>query len=171
MPAALADPIRLVARHSGDVRVHTFVASFAGDNIANATHIVESANALVLIDAQFLAPYARQFREYADGLGKPIDRVYVSHRHPDHWFGLGAAFADVPVHALAETAAFIKEHGEDSRADHWKLGGLVPDRVVVPGEIVKPGEAVIDGVRYHFDEINDTEIDAMLAVKLPDLGV
>jgi glyoxylase-like metal-dependent hydrolase (beta-lactamase superfamily II) len=171
MPAALSEPIALVARHAGDVRIHTFVASFAGDNIANATHIVESANCLVLVDAQFLAPYARQFRDYADSLGKPIDRLYLSHRHPDHWFGLGAAFADVGVHALAETATFIQEHGEQSRRDHWKLGGLVPERVVVPHEIVKPGEAVVDGVRYTFEEITDTEIDAMLVVKLPDLGV
>jgi glyoxylase-like metal-dependent hydrolase (beta-lactamase superfamily II) len=171
MPAALSDPIRMVAKRAGDVRVHTFVASFEGDNIANATHIIESRNCLVLVDAQFLAPYARQFRQYADSLGKPIDRLYLSHRHPDHWFGLGEAFGDVPVHALAETAAFIQEHGEESRDDHWKLGGLVPDRVVVPQEIVKPGEAVIDGVRYTFDEVTDTEIDTLLAIRLPELGV
>jgi glyoxylase-like metal-dependent hydrolase (beta-lactamase superfamily II) len=171
MPAALPDPIRMVAKRAGDVRVHTFVASFEGDNIANATHIIESRNCLVLVDAQFLAPYARQFRQYADGLGKPIDRLYVSHRHPDHWLGLGEAFGDVPVHALAETATFIQEHGEQSRDDHWKLGGLVPERVVVPQEIVKPGEAVIDGVRYTFEEVTDTEIDALLAIRLPDLGV
>ncbi len=171
MPAPLSDPIRLVARHAGDVRIHTFVASFAGDNIANATHIVESRNSLVLVDGQFLVPYAKQFRQYADGLGKPIERLYLSHRHPDHWFGIGAAFADVPIYALSETATFIKEHGEDSRNDHWKLGSLVPSTVVVPQEIVKPGEDIVDGVRYLFEEVTDTEIDALLAIKLPDLGV
>ena len=163
--------VLMVARRSGDVRIHTFVAPFTGGNIANATHIIESANALVLFDAQFLTPYARQFREYADSLGKPIDRIYVSHRHPDHWFGLGAAFTDVPVHALAETATFIQEHGAESRDDHWKLGGGVPDRIVVPHEIVKPGESFVDGVRYLCEEVTDTEIDALLVLKLPDLGV
>jgi glyoxylase-like metal-dependent hydrolase (beta-lactamase superfamily II) len=171
MPAQLSDPITMLVRHAGDVRVHTFVASFAGDNIANATHIVESSNSLVLIDAQFLTPYAQQFRAYADSLGKPIERLYVSHRHPDHWFGLGAAFTDVPVHALAETLTFIKDHGETSRDDHWKLGGLVPDRVVVPQEVVKAGEDVVDGVRYLFEEVTDTEIDCLLSIKLPELGV
>jgi glyoxylase-like metal-dependent hydrolase (beta-lactamase superfamily II) len=161
----------MIARRSGDVRIHTFVAPFTGSNIANATHIIESPNALVLFDAQFLVPYARQFREYADSLGKPIDRIYVSHRHPDHWLGLGAAFADVPVHALAETATFIQEHGAESRDDHWKLGSLVAEQIVVPHEIVKPGESVVDGVRYQFEEITDTEIDSLLVVKLPDLGV
>ena len=171
MPAALADPIVMVAKRAGDVRVHTFVASFTHDNIANATHIVESRNRLVLVDGQFLAPYARRFREYADSLGKPIDRVYLSHRHPDHWFGLGTAFADTPVHALSETIDFIAEHGEQSRADHWKLGTLAPDRIVVPQEAVKPGEDTIDGVRYVFEKVADTEVDVALTIGLPDLGV
>jgi glyoxylase-like metal-dependent hydrolase (beta-lactamase superfamily II) len=171
MPAALPDAVTMVAKRAGEVRIHTFVASFTGDNIANATHIIESRNALVLVDGQFLAPYARQFRAYADSLGKPIERLYLSHRHPDHWFGIGAAFGDVAIHALAATATFIQEHGEESRNDHWKLGGLVADRVVVPQEIVKPGEDLIDGVRYVFDEVTDTEIDALLAIGLPDLGV
>lgn len=171
MLTQVADPIAMVARTVGDVRIHTFVSSFADNNIANATHIVESANCLVLIDGQFLVPYARAFRAYADSLAKPIDRLYLSHRHPDHWFGLGAAFGDVPVHALSETATFIQEHGEDSLSDHWKLGDLAPDRIVVPKEIAEPGEYVVDGVTYLLGKVTETEVDFHLTVKLPDLGV
>nr|WP_198153955.1 MBL fold metallo-hydrolase [Catenuloplanes japonicus] len=163
--------MRMVVRTAGDVRLHTFVSSFTGTNIANATHIVESRNCLVLVDGQFLAPYATAFRAYADGLGKPIDRLYLSHRHPDHWFGLGTAFDDVPVHALAETADFIRDHGEDSLADHWKLGDLLPSRIVVPKEIAAPGEQVVDGVTYLLDRVTETEVDFHLTVKLPELGV
>jgi glyoxylase-like metal-dependent hydrolase (beta-lactamase superfamily II) len=171
MPAQASDPIILVAKQAGEVRVHTFVSSFTAGNIANATHIIETTNQLVLVDAQFLVPYARAFREYADSLGKPIDRLYISHRHPDHWFGLGAAFGDVPTYALAETMSFIKEHGEDSLRDHWKLGDLVPDHVVVPEQVVSPGDETIDGVRYLFDRVTDTETDFHLTIRLPDLGV
>jgi glyoxylase-like metal-dependent hydrolase (beta-lactamase superfamily II) len=171
MPAPLPDPIALVVRRSGDVRIHTFVSAFTGDHIANATHIVESRNKLVLVDGQFLVPYARRFRAYADSLGKPIDRVYLSHRHPDHWFGLGAAFGDVPIHALAETGKFIEQHGEDSRADHWRLGDLAPDRIAVPSEIAAPGVEIVDGVTYVLGEVADTEIDFSLTIGLPEAGV
>jgi glyoxylase-like metal-dependent hydrolase (beta-lactamase superfamily II) len=171
MPAQPSDPITMVAKRAGDVRIHTFVSSFAYDNIANATHIIETRNQLVLVDAQFLAPYARAFRDYADSLGKPIERLYVSHRHPDHWFGLGTAFSDVTVYALAETANFIQEHGEDSVSDHWKLGDLVPGEVVVPQKVVSPGEETIDGVRYVFEQVEEAEIDFQLTIGLPDLGV
>src|ERR1019366_3478040 len=91
MLAQVSDPIIMVAKQTGDVRIHTFVSSFAYSNIANATHIIETKNQLVLVDGQFLVPYARAFRDYADSLGKPIERLYLSHRHPDHWFGLGTA--------------------------------------------------------------------------------
>lgn len=161
----------MVAKQTPDVRIHTFVASFTGGNIANATHIVETENQLVLVDAQFLVPYARAFRDYTDSLGKPIERLYLSHRHPDHWFGLGTAFGDVAVYALPETMDFIQKHGEDSRSDHWKLGNLVPDQVVVPKHAVSPGEETIDGLRYVFDRVTDAEIDFNLTIELPDLGV
>lgn len=171
MSGSLPDPIIMVAKQSGDVRIHTFVSAFTDNNIANATHIVEGKKKLVLIDSQFLAPYARKFRDYADSLGKPIERLYLSHRHPDHWFGSGTAFSDVSIHALPETLSFIEEHGEDSRNDHWKLGDLAPDRIVVPEKSVEPGEEIIDGVKYIFDRVTDTEIDFHLTIKLPDIGV
>jgi glyoxylase-like metal-dependent hydrolase (beta-lactamase superfamily II) len=172
MPAQLEDPIKIIAKQAGDVRIHTFISSFADDNIANATHIIESKNTLVLVDGQFLVPYARQFREYADSLGKPIERLYLSHRHPDHWFGLGAAFSDIAIYALAETISFIKEHGEEARKDHLgKLGDLAPDKIVVPQNIAIPGEEIIDGVTYVFDRVINTEIDFLLTIKLPEIGV
>jgi glyoxylase-like metal-dependent hydrolase (beta-lactamase superfamily II) len=162
----------MVVRQAGPVRLHTFISSFSDGNIANATHIIEGANSLVLVDGQFLVPYARQFRSYADSLGKPIERVYLSHRHPDHWFGLGAAFADTDIYALPETIAFLEEHGADSRADHWKMGELAPNEVAVPqGAVATPGEESIDGVTYVFEKVTDTEIDFLLTIRLPDLGV
>jgi len=84
---------------------------------------------------------------------------------------LGAAFGDVTIYALPETMDFIREHGEDSRSDHWKLGDLVPDKIAVPEKVVGPGEETIDGVRYVFDRVTETEIDYHLTIGLPELGV
>jgi glyoxylase-like metal-dependent hydrolase (beta-lactamase superfamily II) len=172
MPAQLPAPIKIIVKHAGDIRIHTFISSFAYDNIANATHIIESKNTLVLVDGQFLVPYARKFRDYADSLGKPIERLYLSHRHPDHWFGLGTAFSDVALYALPETISFVKDHGEESRIDHLpKMGDLTPDTIVVPQNIARPGAETIDGVKYVFDKVIDTEIDFLLTIRLPDIGV
>jgi glyoxylase-like metal-dependent hydrolase (beta-lactamase superfamily II) len=167
------DPIIMVVKQSGDVRIHTFISSFAYDHIANATHIIESKNCLVLIDGQFLTPYAQGFRAYADSLNKPIERLYLTHRHPDHWFGIGAAFADgINVYALPETIDFLKQHGEDSRLDHLgRFGSLAPDRLVIPQHKAQLGEEIIDGIKYSFAKAVDTEIDYHLTIRLPDLKV
>ena len=172
MVTQLSDPIRIIAKQAGDVRIHTFIASFTYDNIANATHIIETKNTLVLVDGQFLAPYARKFRDYADSLGKPIERLYLSHRHPDHWFGLATAFSDIDIYALPETISFLKDHGEDSIKDHsGKLGDLVPDGVVVPQQIARAGEETIAGVEYVFSKETNNEIDFCLTLRLPEIGV
>ncbi|MBB3457337.1 glyoxylase-like metal-dependent hydrolase (beta-lactamase superfamily II) [Rhizobium sp. BK313] len=170
MVAQLPDPIKIF-RRAGDLRIHTFISSFTDDNIANATHIIESKNKLVLVDGQFLVPYALQFRKYANSIGKKIERIYLSHRHPDHWFGLGAAFSDIPIYALQETIEFLKQDGQASLQDHWKLGNLVPNSLVIPEETVRAGEEIIDGVKYVFDEVVNTEIDFLLTIGLPDVGV
>jgi glyoxylase-like metal-dependent hydrolase (beta-lactamase superfamily II) len=171
MPTPLPDPI-IITKKVGAVSLHTFVAAFTEDNIANATHIIESKNAIVLIDSQFLAPYATQFREYADSLRKPIDRLYLSHRHPDHWFGLGTAFSDLAIYGLQETIDFVRENGETSREDHLgKLGDLAPKTIVVPQNVAKRGLETIDGVTYSFERVVDTEIDFLLTIRLPELGV
>jgi len=181
MSLNLPSPI-IVVRRAGTLRIHSFVAAFTENNIANATHIIESKSKLVLIDGQFLASYARQFREYANrlvkDLGKPIERLYLSHRHPDHWYGLGTAFEDVPVYALPETIQFIKDNGEASREDHLEaMGDEAPGKVVIPGHAVRldeknsAAEEPIDDVRYVFGRVTDTEIDFHLTISLPDVGV
>ena len=152
------------------VRIHTFTSPDAF--LANSTHIIESEHALVVIDGQFVVPYAKQFRAYADSLGKPIDRVLLSHAHVDHFFGLGAAFTDVPVHALAETISYIAEHGESDRVERaQQYGPFVADRVVVPQTSIEPGTQVIDGVTYEMAAVAGCETDHQLVVHLPDLGV
>lgn len=172
MLAQLSDPIKIIAKRQGDVRIHTFISSFASNNIANATHIIETRNKLVLVDGQFLVPYAKKFRDYVDKLGKPLDRLYVSHRHPDHWFGVGAAFGDSAAYALPETISFIEQHGEDARKDHVaKLGNLAPERIVVPQNVVSPGEEDIDGLRYVFSKVTCAECDVQLIIRLPEIGV
>lgn len=172
MNIPITNPIKIVVKQSGCIRVHTFISSYEGNNIANATHIIESKNTLVIVDGQFLSPYANKFREYANSLGKPIERLYLSHRHPDHWFGLGEAFSDVEIYALPETIDFLEKHAEESREDHMgKLGDLAPKKIVIPRNVAKPGVETIDGVKYIIERVLDSEIDYALTLKLPELGV
>lgn len=172
------------------VRVHTFVASYTENDIANATHIVESANALVIVDGQFRAPYARQFRAYVDRLRKKIEGVYLSHRHPDHWYGIPVAFSDQTIYALPATIQWVNDNGKQSLDNHVnalkqqigeeEANKLVPstrqfsdwyESLSTKMKPIAPHVETIDGVKYVFEEEDDGEVEAQLTIKLPDLGV
>ncbi len=176
--AAAADPTPVVStRESGmtvtvqeldSVTVHSLTAS--EDVFANSTHIFETADSLVLIDAQFLLPFAADVRAYADTLGKPIDRLFISHAHPDHFLG-AEAFADVPQYALADVVADIEANGQaevdEKQAD---FGDAIAGSFVVP-EVVEPGELEIGGTVFELTEVLDAEAHTQLVIRVPADGV
>ena len=133
------------------VNLHAFVNTPQG--AGNGTYIIESENSLVLIDAHFSEASAGAFRSYADSLGKPIERIYVTHEHPDHINGLGTAFVDIASFGSA---------------------GTINEAAAVGIEIdneVAAGTTTIDGVTYEFEIFFDTESEEALLIKLPELGV
>ncbi|MFF2128248.1 hypothetical protein ACFVW1_23145 [Streptomyces olivochromogenes] len=90
------------------VRIHSYTAPEDGLDVT--TQLIETPSRIIAVDAQFVLAYADEVTAYAKGLGKPIDRLVVSHAHPDHY--QGAARFGVPVHALPETTAEIVAMGE-----------------------------------------------------------
>jgi glyoxylase-like metal-dependent hydrolase (beta-lactamase superfamily II) len=170
MDNQLPEPEIRVVKQSGDVKIHAFISPEMF--LSNATYVIEGPHELVIIDGQFVVPFALAFRGYIDSLGKPINRVYLSHEHPDHFFGVSAAFGDVPVHALPETIDFLKTHGEEIRkARQAVFGGFVPGSVVIPGHAVSAGKEVIDGITFELVPYEHGEVEHQLVVNLPDLGV
>ena len=151
----------------GKATIHSYTASEEGGLVT--TQIIETEKGLVVIDAQFLRPHAREVRDYIFRLGKPVERVIVSHSHPDHWFGL-EYLSDHPVYALAETGQEIMDLGEamirDKRA---LLGELVTDSRIIPDHTIEEGQEVICGLRYDFKRIREAEAGVQLLIHLPEV--
>ncbi|MEZ4605400.1 MAG: MBL fold metallo-hydrolase [Deinococcales bacterium] len=149
----------------GNAKIH----AYTGGPAANGTYIIEGQNSLVIVDAQFLAPVAQEFRAYADALNKPIDRLIITHEHPDHWFGLGA-FADVAIYGSANTKAFLNEQGEDILKARGESMGALPNYVPI-SHILPQGGEVIDGIRYNYLVYQHAEADEQVVILLPELKV
>jgi glyoxylase-like metal-dependent hydrolase (beta-lactamase superfamily II) len=65
--------------------------------------MIEGPTAVVIFDGQLLLPYASEVASYVQTLGKPVDRIILSHAHTDHWSGLQVLterFSDARVFAL-----------------------------------------------------------------------
>jgi glyoxylase-like metal-dependent hydrolase (beta-lactamase superfamily II) len=130
--------------------------------------IIETANSLVIVDTLLLRPYARQLRDYARRLGKPINRVFITHAHPDHWFGL-EYFQDVDTFALEETIEEIKVVAKASMDFHAKEhGDKITDKVYLPAHAVNGIEVLIDGLTFGLHKIVNAEDSRMLVIDLPE---
>jgi len=139
---------------------------------ANATHIIELPEELILVDGQFFAQYGQEFRTLADSLQKPISRFYVTHDHPDHYLGMGDAFADVKVYALPEIMESLLKNGPNQLQEKQQhMGALIAGKLTLPAETVEPGEEIIGGIKFIFERVLNAESPTALVIKLPDLGI
>ena len=153
-----------------DMKVHTYMSPSA--MFANASHIIELKDELIIVDGQFFAPYALELKKITDSLGKPVTRLYISHDHPDHYIGFGDAFPNVKVYALAETKASIEQAGQGVLEQRQaQFGPLIATKLNKPSVIQEPGEDIIGNVKFIFEKSLNNESAVSLVIKLPELGV
>lgn len=146
---------------NGMARIHTYISPFKA--AANTSSIIELKDRLIIIDMQFVELFAKEFRTYAESLRKPIDRIYLSHEHPDHWMG-SIAFQDVKVHALQGVIDFVKNNGENILKKKNK-----PGKVPSFGKAVTTGKEIISGLTFEFTTYKNTESITALVIALPEL--
>ena len=98
--------------------------------------LVSGIRDAVLIDAQFTLADAKAAADTIRATGKHLTLVYVTHFHPDHYFGFAAlkqAFPDVKLVALPATVADIEKTWQD-KVKVWKpmYKAAIPDLPLIP---------------------------------------
>jgi glyoxylase-like metal-dependent hydrolase (beta-lactamase superfamily II) len=162
---------KVTINERGGAKIHTY--AFSPTNVT--THIIETADGLVVIDAQMTIPDTREAIAYTRSLGKPIRRLIISHGHPDHWLGLGE-WSDVPAASIADVKDFV--NGEKGTAIYRGFKeGIPPYRALGPqlsdkrGTISEtlPARERIIGLDFEFERVLDGEADVQLVTRLPQL--
>ena len=151
----------------GAVKIHTF------HGVSNS-HIIETANELRVIDAQFIVGQAKGLKKYIASLGKPLVQIILSHNHPDHWFGTTVFKGMAPI-ATSKNIASDLEHGGMRYikiiGKNPKMKGSVPDKVVVPSQEIKLGKQTWDGLEVVVEEHPEQESHHTLLIKIPSQGI
>jgi metallo-beta-lactamase superfamily protein len=162
----------LVSRF-GPVKIHSYLSPLDGFHVN--TQMIEGPTAVVIFDGQLLLPYADEVASYVQGLGKPVDRIILSHAHTDHWSGLQVLtqrFPDARVFALDGVADQLRARGS-ARLDSFRpiYGDRIATKVTIPTETVTEGLQRIDGITYDFKRFVDAEADLQLVALLPEQKV
>jgi glyoxylase-like metal-dependent hydrolase (beta-lactamase superfamily II) len=90
----------------------------------------------VLIDAQFTLADSKKVAEAVQASGKKLTTVFVTHFHPDHYFGfvtLKAAFPEAKLVALPATVENVKKTWQ-AKVKQWKpmYKAAIPDKPELP---------------------------------------
>jgi hypothetical protein len=157
----------------GPVKIHSYLSPANGFQVN--TQMIEGPTAVVIFDGQLLLPYADEVASYVQALGKPVDRIILSHAHTDHWSGLQVLterFPDARVFALDGIADQLRVRGQ-ARLDSFRpiYGDKIAMKVTVPTETITEGPQRIDGITYDFKRFVDAESDLQLAALLPEQKV
>ena len=165
------DPIMLKNSHKeievlklGEHKIHTFYG------VSNS-HIIETPKKLIMIDAQFNFKLAKKLNSYIKSLNKPLDRIILSHAHPDHWFG-SEIFKDTKIVSTQGVKTDLKNHGERYiKIMKPKLKDNMPDNVIILDEIINLGNKNWDGLNVILEEYTEHESHHSIAIKIPKYGV
>jgi len=117
--------------------------------------IVVGPRSLLAIDAGGGPQHARNFIAAAKPLGKPFDRVILTHEHPDHIVGLTQFPADIEIVAQEETRSQMVKMGQPPTPAYWATNpawGNARDvnRVILPNVTFRDRMSVFYG---------DTQVD------------
>src|SRR5258708_6275855 len=124
----------ILVNQFGPVKIHSYLSP--SDGLQVNTQMIEGLNAVVIFDGQFLLPYADEVASYVQMLGKPVDRIILSHAHTDHWAGLQVLtqrFPDARVFALDGVANVLRARGL-ARLDSFRpiYGDRIATKLTTP---------------------------------------
>lgn len=122
-----------------------------GGNIANIGFIVTSAG-VVVVDTGPSLRYGEALRRAIERVAprQPIERVLITHGHPDHYLG-NQAFADVPIYGGAVTTQLIESSGNDFTVNMYRLVGdwMRGTESMPPTRTAEPGRFRVGDHRFH----------------------
>lgn len=162
---------KLYSKELNGVKFHVYTTPIP--MAASVSVIIETPNNLIMQDVHQNKTHNDELKALIASLGKPLQRIYISHEHAHHWVGL-EMFKGVPVYANQATIDAIREKGQEMLQGLKKQFGeeAVPySKAVAPENVVSYGEETIDGVRFVFSSPVPKLSGPVMFMEFPDQKV
>jgi glyoxylase-like metal-dependent hydrolase (beta-lactamase superfamily II) len=130
----LASLDRNAAAAQGDFKIQHYTADDNGFRVSSV--ILTGTKEAILIDAQFALSHAHRVVADVLNAGKELTTVYITHAHPDHYFGIEVIKAAFPNARIVATPFVVVdiEKGFAKKIADWgpKLGANAPAKPTLP---------------------------------------
>lgn len=155
---------------AASLEVKTITGNEAGFLVNS--HLIVGKSEALLVDAQFTRSQAQRVVEAVKASSRELKTVYVTHAHPDHYFGLetiSKAFPKARLIAKPQVVSEIKASAQ-GKLEYWKkmYGAELPDQLVLP-EADSASSLQVDGTEVKVIDIGPGESESASVLYVPSL--
>ncbi|MEC4985774.1 MAG: MBL fold metallo-hydrolase [Oscillatoria sp. PMC 1068.18] len=151
------------------LQVNVFEGSEKGVLVLSS--LIEGENEAVLVDSQLLLSEAERLADQIETSGKDLKAIWITHAHPDHYFGVEKVlekFPDTPIYSTAEIIGEIEQRNPQFlKTLKQNYGDDVTDNPVVP-EAYDQDYIDLDGERLEIVKFNQGDTANTTGIKVPD---
>jgi glyoxylase-like metal-dependent hydrolase (beta-lactamase superfamily II) len=151
--------------------IETYTAVDAG--FAVNSHLILGQKEAILVDAQFTRSEARKVADKIRQSGRTLKQIFITHGHPDHYFGLETLLAQFPTAQAITTPEVLADirATAQGKLDYWKpiYKDEVPDKIVMPVS-TDASALTLDGQRLEIVKVGPGESEHLAMLYLPGSG-
>jgi glyoxylase-like metal-dependent hydrolase (beta-lactamase superfamily II) len=144
--------------------------------VANTVTLLWGKHDAVLVDTFLSDAHNAELAEWIESKGRTLRTIYLTHAHPDHFFGLTLLLERFPeARAIARPNVVAAMHVASSReivANNWsrRFPGQIPERLTIAQKI-DASSFELEGHEFRVIDTGHTDTDDTTAVYVPSLGL
>ncbi|MBZ8182491.1 MBL fold metallo-hydrolase [Oscillatoria salina] len=151
------------------LEVNVFEASEKGVLVLSS--LIEGENEAILVDSQLLLSEAERLADQIETSGKELKAIWITHAHPDHYFGVEKVlekFPETPVYSTPEIVGEIEQRNPQFvQGLKQNYGDDVTGNPIVP-EAYNEDYIDLDGERLEIIKFNRGDTPNTTGIKVPD---
>jgi glyoxylase-like metal-dependent hydrolase (beta-lactamase superfamily II) len=143
--------------------------------VANTTTVIHGEQKGLLVDTFLSDAQTAELADWVAATGKRLSTIYITHAHPDHFFGLKLLrdrFPRARAVALPQVVESMQRALAPDAVESWRrrFPGQIPDRLVA-AEALDAGTFSLEGNAIVALDIGHTDTDHTTCLHVPSLGL
>jgi glyoxylase-like metal-dependent hydrolase (beta-lactamase superfamily II) len=143
--------------------------------VANTTTLIYGEREALLVDTFLSDAQTAELADWISASGKRLSTIYITHGHPDHFFGLKLLcdrFPSARALALPQVVESMRRTLAPDSIENWRrrFPGQIPDRLKT-AEPFDGGTFSLEGDTIVAVDIGHTDTDHTTCLHVPSIGL